>query len=88
MYFVNLTTTRQLDGSESHEAVWGVGNRVKERTDDISSFLDGTDVAQHFLYMLFSRGCSAVRVEYTNCGPGVKEDSTDVWEVKNEYRFY
>ena len=45
MYFVSLTTTRQLDGSESNEVVWGVGNRVKERTDDISSFLDGTDVA-------------------------------------------
>ena len=88
MYFVNLITTRQLDGSESNEVVWGVGNRVKERADDISSFLDGTDVAQHFLYMLFSRGCSAVRVEYTYQGPGVAEDSTDIFVAPNIYNFY
>lgn len=84
MYFINLTTIRALDGSEKYEVMWGVGNKVEERTDDISSFLDATDVAQHFLHMLFERNCSAVKVEYTDCGPGVKEDSTDSWVVKNK----
>lgn len=88
MYFVNLTTTRQLDGREDFEVVWGIGNKVVERTDDISSILDAEDAAQHFLYMLFARGCSAVRTEYTYQGPGVAEDFTDVFVEPNIYNFY
>ena len=54
MYFVNLTATREQNGTERFEVMWGVGDKVRERTEDVSSFLDGTDVAKHYLDKLFS----------------------------------
>ena len=70
MYFVNLTATREQNGTERFEVMWGVGDKVRERTEDVSSFLDAADVAQHYLNKLFEFGCSAVRSELNQFNAG------------------
>ena len=82
MYFVNLTATREQNGTERFEVMWGVGDKVRERTEDVSSFLDGTDVAKHYLDKLFEFGCSAVRYELTQFDAGAL-DFHDTWIVAN-----
>lgn len=81
MYFVNVITTRELNGNETHEIMWGVGSKVKERTDE-SGFLDAMDVAQHFLHKLEESGCSVIKVEHTQYTAG-SVDFADTWFVKN-----
>lgn len=83
MYFVNLTTTREQNGSEAYEVMWGVGDKVRERTNDVSSFLDAADVAQHYLNKLFEFGCSAVMSEYTQFDAGAL-DFCERYIVENQ----